>query len=72
MSIISVLSSSLILNVKGVMDLEEFYILDTVAYFSKKILNKDNKNDEKKINENDENDENETEYQIPDIMSPNL
>lgn len=38
MSIINVLSSVFVVNVKGIMDLEEFYILDTIAYFSMKLF----------------------------------
>mmetsp|Transcript_30144 Transcript_30144/g.65918 ORF Transcript_30144/g.65918 Transcript_30144/m.65918 type:complete len:125 (+) Transcript_30144:278-652(+) len=50
MSIINVLSSVFVINVKGVLDLEEFYILDTIAYFSIKLFGtqaqKQNKNND--------------------------
>jgi len=57
MSIISVLSSFFVLNVKGIMDLEEFYILDTIAYFSAKLFDskggEDNFEHEGEVDEED-------------------
>lgn len=72
MSIISVLSSLFVLNVKGIMDLEEFQILDTIAYFSAKLFSSSKANEASDEFDNQKVDEPENLRHGSNYLSPNL